>query len=132
MQTNNETKSPSKGRHNLVTIWLILMIIGNALTALKLLFSAFIHNRYPEIPMPMQIITAFLTIVSVFFVVQILRWKMIGFTGYVATVAIVLITALLIGNLSLIRVIYAIAGIAILYSVLQIKKNGKSAWKELE
>jgi len=132
MNNNDDTKNPSKERHNLVTIWLILMIIGNLLTALRLLFSAFIHNRYPEIPIPLQITITFLTIASIFFIVQILRWKMIGFTGYVAIIVIVLIISLLISNLSLIRVIYAIAGIVILYAVLQIKKDGKSAWKELE
>ena len=80
----------------------------------------------------MQIVTALVTIVSIFFIIQILRWKMIGFTGYVATIVVVLVISLFIGNSSIIRLIYVIAGIAILYGVLQIKKNGKSAWENLE
>lgn len=132
METNAKQECTHKERHTFATIWLVWIIIANAYTALRLLYSALITNCYPDITVPMQIVTALVTIVSIFFIIQILRWKMIGFTGYVATIVVVLVISLFIGNSSIIRLIYVIAGIAILYGVLQIKKNGKSAWENLE
>jgi uncharacterized membrane protein YuzA (DUF378 family) len=132
MNTLNKTDNNQKEHHGCVTAWLILLIVGNSIAALLILISVFFKNHYSNMPMPVQIIMALLAIANIVFVIQLFRWKMIGFIGYTATAVIAIVIHLFIGDSSITQLIYGVLSIAILYAILQIKNNKKSAWEELE
>jgi uncharacterized membrane protein len=131
MNTFDETNNIQKEHHGCVTAWLILLIVGNSIAALLILISVFFKNRYSNISMPVQIIMALLAIANIVFVLQLFRWKKIGFTGYTATTVIAIVIHLFVGDSSITQLIFGVLSIAILYAILQIKKNEKSAWEEL-
>lgn len=87
------------------------------------------------------------SIVILFFLVKILRWKKYGFWGMVVT-AVVTTTFYVISSLRVVKafklievglsydpiqqVAWGVAPIALLFLILQIKQNGVSCWKQLE
>lgn len=133
METLKESSSPTKLRHGCVTAWLILMIILNSITALVYLFaSETISRNFPQ-----GISNSSLTLLSVIgvlntvFAVLLFRWKKWAFWGFAITSIITFIINLSIG-IGIGQAIFGFAGVAILFGIMQIERNGVSAWKNLE
>jgi small-conductance mechanosensitive channel len=68
---------------------------------------------------------------NIVFAIMLLYWKRIGFYGAVITGIITFLINIGIG-ISPIRALLGLAGVAILYGVLQIKKDDTSAWENLQ
>jgi len=109
------------------------MIILNALSAIFYLFAGdLISRNLPQgLPKPILILLAVLGIANVIFAVLLFKWKKLGFWGFVVTSIGALIINLSMG-LGVIQSLFGLLGIAILYAVLQIKKEEVSAWVNLE
>ena len=133
MTTFEETNEQPKQRHGCVTSWLILLIIVNSLIALLYLFAGeTISQNFPGgISSPMLIILALLGTVNVICAVMLFKWKKIGFWGFVVSGCIALVVNLSIG-IGVLQSIWGLVGIAVLYGVLQIKKDNVSAWENLD
>ena len=88
----------TKQRHGCVTAWLILVIIGNSVTALVYLFAnELITQNLPiEIPNSMMIALAILGIGNVIFAIMLLKWKKTGFWGFIVTSILAMIINLII------------------------------------
>jgi hypothetical protein len=69
--------------------------------------------------------------VQVIGLVLLLRWKKIGFWIITVVSGVSLMINLTIGGIVL-QTIGAIIGIVIYWGVLQLKKNEKTAWEQLE
>ena len=123
-----------KERHGCVTAWLVLMIIGSGLSAFAYLFQGdAISAVLPSSPSKMLLSgLAIMGLLNVAFAVMMLQWKKMGFYGFAASACIVFVINLSIG-IGFVQSIFGLAGVAILYAILQIPaKNGNSAWKGLE
>ena len=133
MTTFDETNGNSKQRHGCVTAWLIFMIIANSLTAFLYLFAGDrIAQGLPGgISNTMLILFAVLGIANIVFSVMLLNWKKIGFWGFILSSIVALILNLSVG-LGIAQSIFGLVGIAILYGVLQIKKDDVTAWENLD
>jgi hypothetical protein len=133
MEDLGENTNVPKQRHGCVTAWLILMIIANSLAALSYLFTGdFIAENLPGgISNTMLILLALLGIGNVIFSILLFKWKKIGFWGFLITGIAALIINLSIG-ISIGQSAFGIVGIAVLYGVLQIKKDDVTAWNNLE
>jgi hypothetical protein len=133
MGNTNETTNETKQRHGCVTAWLVLMIILNSLTALLYLFGGDIisKNLQAGISNTMLILLAILGIMNVVFSVILFLWKKWGFWGFIITSIGAFVINLSIG-LGVGQSILGLFGIAVLYGVLQIKKENISAWTNLE
>jgi len=133
MKPLDETNKKTKQRHGFVTAWLILMIIGNSSTALFYLFAGDIMAlNFPNgISLSMRILYAVLSIANVIFSAILFNWKKIGFWGYTLIAIVVSITNVTIG-VEIMQSVFGLAGIAILYGVLQIKKDNITAWSNLD
>lgn len=121
-----------KQRHGCVTAWLILMIVINSLTSvIYLFFGDKVREEAPEVSQSLLLLLAFLTLSNVFFAAMLLRWKKLGFWGFVITSAAAFILNLMMG-MDILRSVLGMAGLLILYAILQIKKDDTSAWENLE
>lgn len=123
----------TKQRHGCVTAWLIFMIIANSLTAVSYLFMGdTISQNLPEpIPQPMMIVLAIVSIMNLVLAIMLFQWKKWAFWAFAGTSIIALVINLSLG-LGIGTSLFGLAGIAILYGILQIKKDGVTAWENLE
>ena len=123
----------TKQRHGCVTAWLILVIIGNSVTALVYLFAnELITQNLPiEIPNSMMIALAILGIGNVIFAIMLLKWKKTGFWGFIVTSILAMIINLIIG-VGVFQSLLGLISIGLLYAILQFKMAGVSAWDNLE
>jgi len=128
----NETTSNLKQRHGCVTAWLIFMIVVNSLMAILYLFAGNIiaQNLPGGISNSMLILLAILGVGNVIFSILLFKWMKIGFWGFLLTSIAALAVNLNIG-LGVVQSLLGLAGIAVLYGVLQIKKDNVSAWTNL-
>ncbi|MFT4661649.1 MAG: hypothetical protein ACI8XB_001929 [Patiriisocius sp.] len=129
---DNYTKS-SKQRHGCVTACLILMIVANSLAAISYLFAGdLVSQNFPGgISSSLLILLAIMGIGNVIFSVLLYNWKKIGFWGFLLTSLVALVINLSLG-LGIAQSIFGLAGIAILYGVLQIKQENATAWDNLD
>ena len=123
----------TKQRHGCVTAWLILMIIANSFTAITYLFmgETISQNLPNSIPQPMMTALAIIGIANLTFSIMLFQWKKWAFWAFAGTSIITLGVNLSIG-LGIGASLFGLAGAAILYAILQIKKDGISTWDNLD
>ena len=133
MENLDTTTSYTKQRHGCVTAWLILMIIVNSLIAILYLFAGdmIAQNSPRGISNSMLILLAILGVGNVISSILLFKWMKIGFWIFLVTSIASLVVNLSIG-LSIVQSLFGLVGIAVLYGVLQIKKDNVSAWINLE
>lgn len=122
-----------KQRHGCVTAWLILMIVANSIVALVYLLAGdtISRNMAGGISTGVLIILAVLSICNVVFAVSLFQYKKWGFYGFIGTsVGAFIINIGIGGNPA--QAVLGLAGIAILYGILQIKKDNVTTWEHLE
>ncbi len=121
---------PAK-RNGLVNAWLSIMLIVNLFAAL--IYSTFLVKNItqPKISETTEELIILITLINVFFVIRLFLWKKDGFYGLCVTTIISFFVNIIIG-LSAMAVIWGLVGIFILYGILQIKKNGITAWSYLK
>src|SRR3954469_6209133 len=104
-----------KQRHGCVTAWLALLIALNSFISLIYLFSGDeIIKNMPEVSTSMLVLLAFLSLSNVFFAVMLLRWKKMGFWGFVITSVATFILNLLVGA-GVLQSVLGLTGVFILY-----------------
>ena len=126
-----------KERHGCVSAWLIFMIIANAAGAVIYLFfwndfmEMMPEESLEQMPDVNPMLVGILSILNLVFAILLLKWKKIGFWGFVATSVISLGLNIQAG-LGVGQIIMGLVGILILYGILQIPKDEASAWSHLE
>jgi hypothetical protein len=126
-------KMENKERHGCVTSLLVIMIILNSLSVLAYLFAgdAVSKNLPHGISNTMMSILIGGALANAFFSFMLLQWKRWAFWGCIITSLVAFSVNLSIG-IGLGRLILGLAGVVILYGVMQIRKNGISAWSNLQ
>ncbi len=122
-----------KQRHWFVSTWLILMIILNSLTALLNLFStSFIDKNLPNNdPKSSLLVFGILGLGNILFAIMLLKRKIYGFYGFVLS-AIIAFSVNIYIEIEFSKAFYGLIGIGLLYGILQIRKDGISAWRNLD
>ena len=118
-------------RHGCVTAWLVFMIVANSILALYYLFTS---DKLAQALHTSTIAIGCLIVLGILNVVcsiMLLRWKILGFYGFIVTTVFAFILNLNIG-ISPISCFIGLLGFAILYGILQIKQNGVTAWSNLK
>lgn len=133
MKTIDENESLKKERHGCVTSWLVLMIIANSICSFAYFFSSekIQYNLGGDISTSTIMLLGVICVANIIFAIMIFSWKKIGFWGFVITSLIAVIINLNIG-LGIVQSISGLIGIAILYGILNMKKNNTTTWKGLE
>ncbi len=123
-----------KMRHGCATVYLIFMIIANSATALIYLVAGdMVTKNLPdvEISFPVLITLSAIGTMNVVFAVSLLKYKKWAFFGFVGSAVVTFAINLVIG-IDIGQCIMGLAGIAILYGVLKMRKDGVSGWDSLE
>ena len=121
-----------KKRHVFVTIWLIFILIINAIVFIMNIFPSDLFIK--SLHSPSKIILflySLLAFLNIIFVIMLLKWKKWAFWGFIATTLIGFFINLSLGH-KIFSLIIGLLGIPILYKVLQIKKNNISTWNNLK
>lgn len=116
-----------KQRHGFVTFWLWFSIVVNVGMSIYGLYLASINI--------IMLLTAFLGIVNIVAAVLLLKWRKIGFYIFMGSAVLSIISNSIIlgGGINIfISFISPIVSVLIWWAILQIRKNGVSAWKLLE
>jgi len=128
----NSNYNYNKERHGCVTAWLVLIIIGNSLVALLyLLANSRMLESTPDASPLMIYLLGFVALANVFFAAMLLQWKKIGFWGFTVTSICALVININI-NLGVVQSLIGIVGVGVLFAILQITKDGRSTWQNLE
>ena len=119
-----------KERHGCVTAWLVLMIIANSIASLSnLFFSDQIMMTLPDASVALLWALGGLGVLNIVFAFMLFQWKKMGFYGFLVTSFLGLIINLMVG-IEPFQALTGMAGIVILYGILQIRANdGRTAWE---
>jgi hypothetical protein len=125
-------RMPQAKRHGLLTAWLILMIIVNALGAivclLRSVWWARLITHTVNWFLPLMLVATLINVGGLVCAIALLRWKKWGFYGYLVLKVIDIVGGVLLGNVS---AAFGVIGIAILFGLLHIGGPDK-AWYNLE
>lgn len=124
-------EDPLRKRHGCVTTYIFISIFVGIITSVIFFFpKEFWGSRFPDAAVPMSIVTGCLSVIDVVAIAMMLAWKKIGFFLYCVIGIVCCIITLQMGNIQF--AIYGFVGIIVYYLVLQIKKDGKSCWENME
>lgn len=123
----------NKQRHGCATTWLLLVIFANSFSTVLTLFSGDVLSQsFAEgISNTSRIIMVGIGICNVFFAISLFQWKKWAFWGLVIT-SITLFGIYLNLGMGVVQASIGLFGIAILYGLLQLKKDNITSWNNLE
>ena len=108
-----------KDRGVLLTVWLVLMIIFNALAALFYFVEGSFTADLLQLPIWVPYLLGILAALNVVFAVLLFQWNKLGFYGICVNAAIVfVINTIIIG---LLQALFGLIGVVILYFILRPK-----------
>lgn len=124
-------EEPLRKRHGCVTTYIFISIFVGIITSIISFFpKEFWGSRFPDAAVPMSIVAGCLSVIDIVAIAMMLAWKKIGFFLYCVIGIVCCIITLQMGNIQF--AIYGFVGIIVYYLVLQIKKDGKSCWENME
>jgi len=128
----NNSTSVEKQRHGCVTAWLVLVVVVNSFAAIIYFFaSELIAWVMPNVSKTMNVLSGILCVAYVIFAVMLFQWKKIGFLGLIVSCIVASIINIYIG-FGVVESVLGLGSIAILYGILQIKKDNVTTWENLE
>ena len=131
LENDDQLQEAIPERHGCVTAWLIFMLIANSCITLIYLFTINKMERLLKVSFTSVWLLIILCASNVVFSIMLLSWKKSGFYGFIITSIAAFIINLSLG-ISVTRSVIGLIGFAILYGILQIKKDGVAAWQYLK
>jgi hypothetical protein len=122
-----------KPRHGCLTAWLIMLIIVNSLISLLYFFVdiSTLNPNVKDLPPVTKILFGILSLINIAFAFALLNWKKWGYYGFFVSSIMMFFTNVNFG-MPPSNAIVSFVGISLLFLILQIKKDGKSGWEQLE
>lgn len=122
--------SDLKQRHGCVTFWLWLVLIVNAGFTLQYLVT--LVDADPQLPVLAVSLLALLGACNVYAALLLLRWNKTGFYLFICSSLAALAVNVTLLDLHPVQSASSLVGIAIWWGVLQIRRDGLSAWSQME
>ena len=135
---NNAKGTPAtktKNRHGCLTAYLILMLVSFAFTILIYVAQASILKSMSRVPAWRSAADLGSSLLGIICVIALFRWKRWGFWGYCILAAAGLTINILAHSnifLTIIGSVAGVAGIVILFGVLNIGGKDDKGWPQLE
>lgn len=121
----------AKQRHGCLTVWLVLMIIGNTFSALAALVGTDeFRESYPNAPASTVTVITIMSLFNLVCAFALFQWKKWGFWGLCASAVVAFLINLSLG-FGLVSFLSGLVGVVILYGVLHIGKENKG-WPQLD
>lgn len=122
----------AKSRHGCLTAYLVFMMVMNAGTAVfYLVASDQVRAALPNAPQWLLYGLTLLALFNLVCAIALFQWRMWGFWGFAASSIVALGANLMLG-LGVGQSLIGLAGIAILFGVLQIGDARTKGWPQLE
>jgi hypothetical protein len=119
-------------RHGFTSFWLILGLIGCFIVGSIYLFSPnLIGQYYVNASKGLIMLFGIISMANIICYILLLCWKRIGFWIFIGTSIVSLPLNMAIG-LNIGQTLSGLIGLVILWGILHIRKNGKTAWEQLE
>ena len=132
LETEDENISTPGKRHGCVTAWLYMIIITSSIVfGLFLALNEIFRMFFSVDSKPLMLWVGISTVCNLTCAILILQWKKIGFWGY-AFLSLAAVIVNIFYEASIGQTLYGLLGVAILYGLLQIKKDNVSTWERLE
>jgi hypothetical protein len=123
----------TKQRHGCLTAWLIMMMIGNASAALLYLLAE--PKQLPNSAIQLNSTTTSLlclvALINLSFAIGLWFWKKWAFRGFILTGILMFFTNLNMG-IGIANASIGLFGVIVMIFVLQIKRDGKNGWENLD
>lgn len=120
-----------KERNIILTLFLIFSIIANIIVSFNYI-NLITSESQLFTTYPLKTIVIFiLGIFGIVFDTLILKWNKIGFFGALVQVSLVFFMNMSFEEITLSQSLYGIYGLLTLFILMQIKKNGVSAWAHI-
>ncbi|MGN0310734.1 MAG: hypothetical protein ACI4C3_09175 [Bacteroides sp.] len=126
MNMNNDLKQ----RHGCVTFWLWLVLIVNA--GFTLQYLVMLVDADPQLPVLAVSLLALLGACNVYAALLLLRWNKTGFYLFICSSLAALVVNVTMLDLHPVQSATSLFGIAVWWGVLQIRRDGHSAWSQME
>ena len=126
-------ESQPKQRHGCVTAWLVLMIVVYTATMFYSMIStnAELNPYAMVIPEWIYFTLSAVSLANVIFAIMLLKWRKVVFWGFAAT-SLITMGLNIYAGLGVTQSIVGLVGVGVLFAILQIKEDGRSAWENLE
>jgi hypothetical protein len=129
----NNDNSTERKRHGFTSFWLILGVISCVLYGIMFLFVPNIVTKYWNVSSGgLVMLLGFVTLASIIYYVLLLHWKKIGFQLLIGFEVAIFILKIMMGINIILPLLGLIISIAIMWGVLHLRKNGRTAWEQLE
>ncbi|MDR1867357.1 MAG: zinc ribbon domain-containing protein [Treponema sp.] len=120
-----------KKRHGFTSFYLIFTLICNAIVGTSYMFTPQMITQYYDISNELMMLYGLVSMGAVIGSILLLCWKKIGIWVFIGLSIVSLILNMAIG-LNFIQSLWSLIGIAVMWGVLRIRKNGKTTWEQLE
>jgi len=122
---------PLPQRHGCVTAWLMLTLILSSIMVLVYFYIANKPIQIPKLSITTEYLFIMLALLNVIFSIKLLSWKKSGFYGLCMTIIVGFLINI-VNGISPLGAYLGLAGLPMLFGILQIKKNGRSTWEYLK
>jgi hypothetical protein len=117
-------------RHGFTSFWLIFSLISFVIGGSIYLFSPALITQYYKVSSNLIMLYGIVSILGVVGNILLLCWKKIGFWVFIGISIVSLLLNILIG-MNIGQILFGLIGIAVMWGVLHIRKNGKTTWEQL-
>lgn len=119
-----------KQRNGCITFWLWLVILSNI--AITIFYAVGMFGADGSGDALGFGLCSILGLVNVLSAIQLLRWNKVGFYMMVVSSILAMIVNVSVLNMEPVAVASSLVAIVIWWAILQMKKDGESAWSQLE
>ncbi len=127
--TGDSVNFIKRERHGFTSFCLVLLILINVFLILFMIFSPELFYDYG---VDLIVFFSIVAITKIIGLILLLCWKKFGFVFLIIISTISFFIILAYDMIYYEQFLFDIVGIIVLCGVLQIRKNGKSTWKQLE
>lgn len=122
-----------KQRHGCLTAWLIYLIIAYSFCTILYFFKSDEMSKIAkyQISENMMLIHGSLALLGIVFSIMLFKWVKLGFWG-IFSITIILFVLQILNSNRIMSPIFIVICLIILFGLLQLKKDNKSGWNNLE
>ena len=127
----DSVNSTERKRHGFTSFWLIFSLICSVIVGGIYVFSPSIITQYYNVSSGLVMLYGFSAMAVVVGDILLLCWKKTGFWLFIGSSVVSLLLNMAIG-MNFLQSLWGLIGIVIMWGILHIRKNGKTAWEQLE
>ena len=119
-------------RHGFTTFWLVGSLIFGFISAIFCLFVSQFMSELLDASIWYVLASGIILVLGIIADILMLRWKKSGFFIFIGINILQPILSTIMMEFDIFTIIFSLVAIVIRWGVLNIRKNGKTVWEQLE